>query len=351
MKVLYLSFTRLDYPLNSILLEGLKENDVKVVEFYTKNRGLSGLMKALSFYRRNSKNTDIVFVGYDSPSLVIFLRPFCRKKIVYNAFLSGYERVVVSRELASRFSIKAIYYWLLDFLAVHFADLTRLESNSQADYFKKLFKVSERKLYRIWVGVNEDKFFYDPSITKFDVFTVLFRGALMPEAGVEHIIKAAKVLEDKNIKFILLGGGNLLEKTRKIIDELKPSNLYHTADYTPDDKLRETMQKCHLSLGQLSSHDRLTRTTPLKMFESLAMKLPYLTAPNRAVLELLTPNETCLICNSADPSSLAEKILWVKNNYSFAERIAENGYTLYQEKLRPHTLAKNLLDKIFSCKK
>lgn len=346
MKIIYLTYTRLDYPLNSILIKGLRENGVEVVESYIKDRRMSGFMKAISFYRQNSKNADVVIIGYDSPALAIFIRLFCRKKIVYNAFLSVYERVIVSRKLVSQLSIKAVYYWLLDFLAVNFADLTRLESSSQADYFKKLFKVSKKKLYRNWVGVDENNFFYDPKIEKPEVFTVLFRGQLMPEAGAEYVIKAAKVLEDKNIKFIMIGGGILMEKIQKLLDELKPANLVHITDYVPYDKLREKMQRCHLSLGQLSDHNRLTRTTPLKMFESLAMKLPYLTAPNRGILELLKVGETCITCESANADSLAEKIIWAKDNYRELERIAEDGYVLYQNQLRSRVLAKNLLDRV-----
>lgn len=347
-KVIYLSYTKPDYSLNAVCIKGLRENGVIVLDHHIKDRGMRGFREALSFYKSNSRNADIVFVGYDSPMLVIFLKFFCRKKIVFNAFLSVYERIIVARELAPRFSIKAVYCWLLDFLAVHFADLTRLESNSQANYFKKLFKVSEKKLYRSWVGVDEDNVFYNPKIAKFDVFTVLFRGQLMPEAGGEYVVQAAKMLEDKNINFIMIGGGVFMTKIQKLLNELKPTNFDHLTDYIPYDKLREMMQSCHLSLGQLSKHDRLSRTTPLKMFESLALKLPYLTAPNKAILEFLNQDETCLVCNSADSNSLAEKILWAKNNYSMAEKIAENGYQLYQNKLRLKVLARELLDKINS---
>lgn len=345
-KIIYISSTRLDYSLNSVCIKGLNENGVEVVGFYVKGGGIRGLIKTASFYLRNSSNIDAVMVGYDSPVLVVLFRLFCRKQIVYNAVLSVYERMIVSRELASRFSVKAVYYWLIDFVAVHFANLIMVETNHQSDYFKKLFKVSGKKIYRSWIGTDEDNFFYDSTIPKFNVFTVLFRGALMPEAGVEYVIKAAKILEDKNIKFIIIGGGILLGKTRELINKLKPKNLEHIADFMPHDTLRATMQMSHLSLGQFSDHDRLTRTIPHKAYESLAMKLPYLTASNTGILELLTPDKTCLTCNPADVKSLAEKILWVKDNYFMMEKIAENGYKLYQDKLRSGILAKNLLDKM-----
>ena len=168
----------------------------------------------------------------------------------------------------------------------------------------------------------------------------------MPEAGVEYVIKAAKILEGKNIKFIVIGGGILLEKTKELINELKPANLELVTDFMPREKLRETMQKCHLSLGQLSDHDRLSRTIPHKAYESLAMKLPYLTASNAGILELLKSGETCITCEPANAESLAEKIIWAKDNLQELERIAGNGYKLYCNQLVSHVLAKNLLDRI-----
>ena len=353
-KIIYISSTRLEYSLNAVCIKGLRENGINVLGLYVQDKGVRGFMRALSFYRNNSRDAGLVIIGFDSPAILIFLRPFCRKKIVYNAFRSIYEGLIISRKLAPPFSVKAIYYWLLDFIAVRFADLTIVETNHQLNFFKKMFRISEKTMYRNWIGVDENIFFYDSTISRFDVFTVLFRGALMPEAGAEYAIKAAKILENQNIKFILIGGGILLDKTKELIEELKPKNLELITDFLPQEKLREIMQRCHLSLGQLSDHDRLARTIPHKAYESLAMKLPYLTASNAGILELLTPDETCLTCNPADAKSLAQKIMWAKSNYSIAENIAENGYRLYQDKLTSRILAKNLLDRvsnIFSCKK
>lgn len=344
---MYLSQSGLDRSLNAVCIKGLKQNGVNVESFGV-SKGLSGLFdfEALNLCRQSAKKADFIIVGNDSPALVIFLKFFCRKKIIYNAFRSIYEGLIISRALASRFSPKAVYYWLLDFIAVHFANLILVETDHQADYFRKIFKVSRKKICRSWIGVDENRFFYDSAAPKFDVFTVLFRGALMPEAGVEYVVRAAKILEDKNIKFIIIGGGILLEEIKKIIEEMNPANLRHITDYMSDGELRTIMQKCHLSLGQFSDHDRLTRTIPHKAYESLAMKLPYLTAFKSGILELLTPDKTCLTCDPASAKSLAEKILWVQNNYLLAEKIAENGYELYQNQLKSHILAKNLLDRM-----
>lgn len=343
MSILYLSHSRLKNSVNAVYIKGLVQNG-KDVEAYGIKKSFSGYLDALKKILKTKP--DFIIVGYDSPKLVIFCRLFTRKKVVYNALCSVYERMIVARELYSKFSSYAVYYWLLDFFAVRSADLVMLETDSQINYFAKLFKVSREKLTRAWTGVDEDIFFYDPSLTKFPTFTVLFRGSLMPEAGAEYVIQAAKILEGENIKFIMLSGGLLLDKISKLVEEFKPANLEFRSDLLPIEELRTIMRKCHLSLGQLSDHPRLERTIPHKAYESLAMHLPYLTATNAGILELLKEGETCLACRPADVKSVAEKILWAKNNPQELEGIAQNGYKLYQDKLRSDILARDLLAKL-----
>lgn len=345
-KIIYLTYTRPDYSLNATVIKGLRENGIEVIDFHVKSRGIPGFSEALSFYRNNSQNLDVLMIGCDSPALAIFMRFFCWKKIIYNAVLSVYERMIISRELASKVSLKAIYYWLLDFMAVDFADLTMVESDKQVDFFEKLFSVSRKKLFRSYISVDEDNFYYDPSVVKFTEFTVIFRGALMPEAGAEYVVQAAKILEKENVRFIMQSGGMLLGKIKKMIEELGPANLDLKSDFMPYPELRTLMQKCHLSLGQLSDHPRLDRTLPHKVYEALAMKLPYLTASNRGILELLKSGETCITCEPANAKSLAEKILWAKNNPQELDRIAKNGYEFYISDLTPEITAKRLLDHI-----
>lgn len=346
MRILYLSRTRLNYSLNSVYIHGLRQNGVEVLRFKMPSGSLGSYLAALDFVRRNRADSDFMIVGYDSSILAVFLRLFYRKKIVYCAVLPIHERLIVSRNLAKRFSLKSIYYWLVDFLAFHSVNLIMMESNHQINHVGKFYFVPKNKFILSWIGVDENNFFFKPNIQKFPKFTVLFRGALMHEAGAEYVVKAAKILEKEDVNFLMLSGGLLLEQIKKLIEETGLNNLELRSNLLSYEELREIMQKCHLSLGQLSDHERLKRTVPHKVYESLALKLPYLTATNAGILELLKGGETCITCVSADANSLAEKILWARNNPQELERISQNGYQLYQDKLRTDILAKNLLEKI-----
>lgn len=346
MKILYLSFSNIDSSVNKVYIKGLRQNGVEVLSHWSNRGGLKKLFDIIKFYRRNHKNADLIIVGDDSPGLVILIQLISGKKIIYNALCSVYERLIISRNLASKFSLKAFYYWLLDFLACHLSFLVMLESQQQIDYFNKLFKVPKKKCFLAWTGTDEEVFYFDPNIKKFDEFTVIFRGRLLPEAGAEYVVMAAKKMENQGVQFIMHSFGQELKKIQALIDKLKPMNLKLIAEFLPDEQLRELMQKSHLSLGQLSAHERLNRTIPHKAYETIALKLPYLTARNPAIMELLKESETCLACNPADADDLAAKILWAKEHPQELAAIAENGHRLYASQLATQILAQNLIKRI-----
>ena len=148
----------------------------------------------------------------------------------------------------------------------------------------------------------------------------------------------------------MLGDGPERGRVERLIADLRPKNLEFISAFLSDNELRMILQKSHLSLGQLADHARLERTIPHKAYESLALKLPYLTAANKGVLEILVPNKTCLVCKPGDEKSLAEAILWAKNHPAELNKITENSHRLYQNQLRSHLLANKLLGHIRTVK-
>ncbi len=286
---------------------------------------------------------DVLLVGYSAHILVPLARLISRKKIVFNALSSLYEGIIVAREQSTPFSFKGLYCWLVDFFAFHLAHLSLLESQKQVEYASAKFFVSRKKLLRSWTGANDQDFFHNPSISKAKDFTVLFRGGFLPESGIEYAIETAKILQNENIKFRIIGTGMMNQKIENILASFDSKNIEWIRDKLGIAELRKKTQECHLSLGQLSNHDRLNRTIPHKSFESAVMKIPYLTARNKAVLELFKENETCFCCNPADAQDLAKKILAIKSKPELREKIAENAYQLYLQELTPKILAEKLL--------
>lgn len=327
-------------PRDQVTISGLRENGATVLEINNSSSGLKKYWQIAGEYWANRKSVDLVIIGYTGAVLVPWMYLISRKKIIYNAGNSFYESMIISR--GGNWWQKA-RYWLLDWIAFSCADLILLESEAQKNFIAQTFFVNPKKLKVHYIGADETHFFFDENIKKLANFTVVFRGKFLPEAGTDIVVRAAKELEEKNIKFRILGSGLLLKQIESLIAELKPSNLELITEHLPYEKLRELMQECHLSIGQVADHPRLQRTIPHKAFESLAMKLPYLTARQPAILELLQEGSTCFGVNPGDPQDLAQKISELRDKPGLLNSVAEGGLELYHRNLTSRVLGQKLI--------
>ena len=344
MKFLYIS-TGNGFPFDEHLIDGLRENGHEVFELVKKNDSYRSF---LSRFKNITFPYDSIIVGYSLPLIVPIVRLLSRKKIVFNAVASQYEANIVSRNYGDPWSFPACKSSAIDLLYFYFASTVLLDSNAQVDFINKLYLIPRKKMIRSWSGVDEKTFIFDPSVQKNERFTILFRGRFLPESGILTVIEAAKILEKKNVEFIVIGHGFMYREVNALMENLNPKNLSILSEKLSVSEMLTIMLSSHISLGQLADHPRLGRTLPCKLFETLALKLPYLTGRNHGALELLADGENCITVNPGDAKDLSEKILFLKEHPEILHKIAENGHSLYKEKLTSKHLAKEFIDNCFS---
>src|SRR3989344_3614298 len=351
MRVCYLNLNPASYTIgiparDAVYLRGLKENGAEILECRDDSPGFAKFIRLYKKHKNFRGKYDVMLVGYTAYILVPFARLITNKKVIFNALCSLYEGIVIAREKVAWFSFQSLYAWLIDFLAFNSAHLSLLESEEQIKFVAAKFFVPKKKLLKAWTGVDDSLFYTDPDAKKLPTFTVLFRGAFLPESGVEYAVDAFKILKKHNINLRIIGRGEFDPLVEKRLKEFDSSNVeWIRGKKMPFEDLRRKIQECHISLGQLSNHDRLNRTVPHKAFESIAMKIPYLTARNKGILELLIEDETCFCCTPADAKDLAEKILEIKNNPELMAKVAESAYQLYTREFTPRVLAKRVVDR------
>lgn len=337
-----------NYPPDKHLIDGLKENGHDVFELIEKGQHPGKYIRFARRFRKEGHPYDTVMVGFTLPLLVPIVRCLSLKTVIFNAISSQYEANIISRSANSPWSFAALKWRLIDFLSFHLSSRTLVESNAQINFIHAFFLVPKKKLVRAWMGVDEDVFFRDATILKNNKFTVLFRGRFLPESGILTVIEAAKKLENKDIQFLIIGHGFMYREVNALIEKLEPKNIEVVSERLPEKELRNRMLSCHISLGQLADHPRLLRTLPAKLFESLALGLPYLTGRNAGALELLRENETCIAVEPDNPDDLAEKILYLRNHPEMLEMVAERGHNLYKEKLTSKKLAGDMVARCFA---
>lgn len=356
--VLYFGIFDKDFSRNKVYADGLKQHGIAVLYCIDKSRGPIKFIKLFFKLWGFRGQYDAVIVGYPGYIVVPFARLFSilisvftfskQKPILFDALCSFYESQIISRDAYQGNPFRFLYVRTVDWLSTRSADKILLETQAQKDYFIGNLGVPEEKCIVVYTGVDETVFIRDSQLQKNETFTVLFRGRITKEAGVTTILKAAKILEEKGIDFLIVGfgWGSAIKEFNETMTSLKLKNLTHKKEQLPYSELIPLISKCHVSLGQFSTNERLKRTIPHKAFEALTMKIPYITARGGAVSEIFQDGFNCIMTNPDDAKDLAEKILMVRDNSQMAESITENGFKIFKERFTAAKIVEPIIKNI-----
>ena len=326
-----------------ILYEGLKENNVDVVECFGNKKFYFRLLK--HFYK---KNYDVILVHGMMPFLFSWLlKPIHRKKIVYDVFISRYNTEVEDRQKISKNSLKAKLLFFLDKFTCEKSDIAFLDTKSHVNYFKKTFGI-KKDLKVIYVGANEKLWIPNKyNIIKNNKFNVVFWGAFSPLHGADIIVKTAKLLEkEKDIEFHLLGFskekmfGQCNEEIEGLVENSKNVKLKY--GITLSTTLIDYANSADICLGIFGNTKKANMVLPHKAFETLALKKPLITMDSIAAREIFQNNKQCILINPNE-KELSKAVLKLKKDIVFRRKIAEKGYEFFKNNLNNKHIGESLL--------
>lgn len=332
-----------EYSRNRVIIKGLRVNGVMVEEC---NVRFSWFKKYVELWKAHRKvgNYDAMIVGYSNDrGVMLFAKMIARGPVVWDAFYSVYDMWVNDRKLISRFSIKALYYWLSDQLCCWFADAILLDTNAHTDYFLKTFFVKKEKFERVLVGTDDEIFFPRNTKKEGNEFRVHFHGKFIPLQGVTYIIEAAALVKEEGIRFQIIGRGQDYKKARELAGKLNVQDI-EWIDRVPYNELAVYMEKGDVCLGIFGDTGKTEQVIPNKVYEAVAMKKPVITADTPAIRELFAHKKDVFLCRRADAQSIADAILELKNNAALRNEIAEGGYALFQKNATPKVIGKIVKD-------
>jgi len=167
--------------------------------------------------------------------------------------------------------------------------------------------------------------------------------------GIEYILKAAKLLEgDTDIRFELYGRGQALRQIEGLHKELNLKNLV-LKGLIPREEIPRVAAKADICLGIFGDTEQLDRCISDKILEIMALRKPLLTAKYPVYTSLFNDGKHCLFCERANPESLRDAILLLKNNPGLRESIAEGGYKMMRERFNSANIGKCLKEVIEEC--
>jgi len=347
MTICYFGIYNPEYSRNRILIKGLKQNGVKVIECNSRLQGVRKYFDLIKKHWRLRGKYDVMIVGFPGYQAMILARFLTRRPIIFDAFTSIYDSLVLDRKITSPYSLKAKYYYFLDWLSCRLADKILSDTAQNIQYFSKNFKVKYSKFIRVFVGVDEEIMKPIKEKDKIehkqerDYFLVHFHGSYIPLQGVEYILAAAKILEKKNIKFNIIGS----KIKEKFSGQSYPNvNFINNVSYK---ELRDLIVKTDVSLGIFGDTEKTKRVIPNKVFEAVACGCPVITADTPAIKELFIDGKNIILCPAANSQALAQKILKLKNDKFLRENIAKEGYNLFKDKLTSKMVTKIIYEQIF----
>ncbi len=343
MKVCYFGTYERNYHRNSAFIEGLRQNGIKVTECYEclwekiKHKTIKKLFLAIPraflayaklFFRAlfMKKNFDYVIVGYP-PSIDIFLAKLLfRKKIIFNPLVSLYDTLVEDRGYIKGAKIKIIK--MIDKLSYKMSDLVLIDTKAHADYLENKYPCLKNKIKVIYLGIDSNIIYPEKAKKEKNKFLVHFHGNFIPLHGINKIIRAAKLLENKkDIRFLIIGAGQVEPEINRMIKELNIKNIdrMRWADY---EKLKNYLARADVCLGIFGDSEKARIVIPTKVYEYLACKKAIITMKSPASEELFKNRENAIL-TSNNPEDIAKAILLLKKNKKLKSKIEKNSYKLF----------------------
>ena len=176
-------------------------------------------------------------------------------------------------------------------------------------------------------------------------FIVSFIGTIGMAHGLDIIIKAAKKINNKNIKFLIIGEGAEKEKLKVKVSSNKLNNVI-ILDSIPWQEIININQLISANLIHLKKSDVFKKVIPSKIFESMGMKKTIILGVEGESENIINDSKCGLIIEPENEDSLIN-IINKLNNLKDSKSInsfGQNGYNYVINNYNRVKLAKKMID-------
>lgn len=341
MKICFFGIYDPSYSRHSVLLRGLRQNGVEVVECREDWRDKKRYLKLLRQLRTLDNSYDFIYAAYPSSLPAIIARLFSKRPVIIDAFYSNFDSVVNDRKKYSRYGLRSLKLLIFDWLGVIVSDLVIADTEAHKRYWQSWLGMKNKKIGVVYIGADDEAFRPSKPVVK-DYISVLFHGTFIPLQGVDKIVKAARICsEDASIKFRFIGSGRTLPVAVSLAEKYDLKNL----EFTGTKKLSELnsyLTEADIVLGIFGDTAKAGRVVPNKVFEGLQASRSVITMDSPAIREIFTDRELLIVHN--DPESIAKGIQSLAGNRELRDRLAMNGYESMKSRFSPKSIGKMFMD-------
>jgi glycosyltransferase involved in cell wall biosynthesis len=304
-----------------VALFKLKKYDIIICESPPLFLGISAL--AIKFFKRSKLVFNVSDLWPESAEKLGIVSNSFFLKLAYNlearlyknaALVSGQTQGIIS-SISARFpNVKT--HWLPNGI-----DNTKLNSSSSVNW-------------RSENGLSEAD------------FVVLYAGILGYAQALEVILKAASLVKDNTIKFVIACDGPQREYLENLKIELHLDNVTFLGN-KPTEEMPSIIKACDTAIIPLKNITLFKGAIPSKIFENLAFGKPILLGVDGEAKELFINQGNCgLFFTPDNQQELSEAILKLKNDVTLRTTFGSNGKKYVQEKFDRKTIAHNFYNEL-----
>lgn len=347
MRILYLTGREPEYPRNQIIERALRRRHEVVRAVSGAAHPLRRNLAILARFLQARGPFDVLFCGFYGHPLMLWLRWLTRRPILFDAFLSTYDTLVVDRQRFRPGSPGAEVARWLDVLTCRWADHVLVDTESTRRFFVETLGVPAGHLDILYTSADESLFRPRPPATSspdrpFTVFTSI---GFLPLHGVEVILDAAERLRESDCRIVLAGDGPGLPAARAAVAERNLPNV-SLPGWVEYRTLPDHVAQADLCLGgHFGPSEKARRHIPIKAFQYFATQRPVILGDNAANRELFTDAQDCVMVPHGDPAALAAAIHRLHHDTTGRERLAAAGLATYQARAS-EAAATDLLDRL-----
>ena len=366
MKICFFGAYDRNFTSNQIVLKGLRQNGVEVIEVNShipltrldSKKDMSFLKLTGRVFKKwkivgevfknwgHLRSCDFIYVGFPGHFDVILAYPvalFLRKKIIFNPLVVFYTGFVNDQGILKEGSFLANILKWGEKMIYKMSYLVLADTKLQEKHLHDVFGVPNSKMKVLAIGADDAIYKYSPKKGDASEFNVVYYGLYSPLHGVEYILDAAEICKkDKAIKFLMVGKGNTYQKCVEDANKRGLTNVIFYPDLTEVDAF-ETLAQGNVFLGFLQKHPSVDRIVPNKVYQGLALGKAVISGDTPVMREVFKNKDNVYLCNLADGKSLAEAVLCLKKDAALRYKIARNGYKIFIEKFTPQTIGKELI--------
>ncbi len=307
---------------------------------------IPSILSRLPFKMRGQ---DFYFVSYMGHFLVIFMRLFTKKPIVFDFYLSIYDMMCNDRKVYTPESfLGKLTYWI-EKKSLEKADYVIVDTNKLIESLSNMYGVSADKFVRVPLTINEENVVKKEVERYKEEFTVLYVGSYIPLHGTEVIIEAARILQEQNeeLFFLMIGQGPDHAKCKALAEKYHLKNIEFKGFMTLEE-LNYYYNATDINLGLFSIGERANSVVLNKTNDSFRVGKPHLTLETDAMKEAFSDNEDIFYTKDNSPETLAKRIVEIKNDKALLKKVGENALKSYDDKLSNAKAAQIMNEKIFN---